>query len=361
MEEIITVHISVGGGGEEEAYLNAAARLDDDAPLARFAVGTVSPAIAQHAATVVAASYLAKPLIIQQQTPHDHALRLDARWRLLQRITPALFEEGEGFSHAAGATLRICVDWAHAYGATGQQQQQQQQQPTVEGGSAGGWRGRLDERCAEVLASLGRTGRCMFDLSSSLLGDESQLLYAIRHCGPATVRFLHHTFSCRLLVRHETGAAVLAVLADAPLDVLSVFRHHPPRGFSLTSEEEGGGELRLARRNGGGTLLHAVCANPKADEGHIRIVHDVLGVSVLLLDDALQSPIDLLRARTHNRAGWTPLIRELALREHRALAVDPRHKLALVIAFRRGMPAEVGRRIARFLRVASSSASSSGA
>jgi hypothetical protein len=176
------------------------------------------------------------------------------------------------------------------------------------------------------------------------------------------VGFLHYSTTSACLQPHESDAA-LAALADAPLDVLEVFRSRfqPPRGFCFYRITRGTSTLIAARQraprcdNGGngGTLLHAVCINPNSNEAQIRIVVDVLRVSPFHLDDALRSPIDLLRLRRNQPLSFSLIIEELEERERDELAADPRHGLTLALARRRGLPDDVGERIARFLRVAS--------
>ena len=333
---------------EAEAYLNAAARLcygayDDDAPLLLLARFTHMPApLARNAAALVVAIHLdtAPPAGISMIT------RLDARWHLLGRTAPAHFQEGEGYTDAAGEALRLSARYARLL---------QPQEAAM-----------VDLRCTCILASLGRTGRCRLDAPSDILDNATPLLYALRHCGPITVRCIHLSV-CSRLQPGETDAA-LAALAAAPLAVLSVFRYSPPSGLLRVLPEgapRGASPLLSVRcRDGGGTLLHAICANPDARVDHVRIALDVLGVSPLHLDDALRSPLDLLRCirsraqEEEEEAAFARLIRELECREQRELAADPRHRLTLVLARRRGLPDEVGERIARFLRVVAVVASS---
>lgn len=108
-------------------------------------------------------------------------------------------------------------------------------------------------------------------------------------------------------------------------------------------------------RPDGGTLLHAVCANPLADERHLQVVLRSFGGDVRWLDDALRSPLQVLLTLRPTSV-FVPLLERLeaeaAVAASRSSSANWRAALALLVARHKGLPRELGQRLTRQLRVA---------
>jgi hypothetical protein len=208
----------------------------------------------------------------------------------------------------------------------------------------------LDSRCRLILGALGRTGRC--DFNSSFLpplhyekegGRRSPLLFAIQNCGPKTVNVLGEQLDAAF-APHEDG---LTAIAEAPLDVLLAFKERVPGGIPDLHR-------RIANRPYGGTLLHAICANPLSSAIHIaKVGLRTFEGDVWMLDDALRSPRDLLRAR--GDPALHSIMAIMAARERREHAImmiiDWRTAATLIVARRKGLTRELAQRLAKHLRV----------
>jgi hypothetical protein len=199
----------------------------------------------------------------------------------------------------------------------------------------------LDLRCRLILGALGRTGRCDFN---AVFDGMSPLRFAVERCGPKTVRALAVHLDAAF-ARHEDG---LGIIAAAPLDVLLAFEG------CLTPLGIRDFHRRIASRPDGGTLLHAVVCHPQADERHLRVVLDAFEGDVRRLDDALRSPLEALR-RLHPASPLVPLLERLeadaAAQQQKQLHYW-RAAATLAVARHKGLPRELGRRLARQLRVA---------
>lgn len=165
-------------------------------------------------------------------------------------------------------------------------------------------------------------------------------------------------FAARL-APHED---VANTLANAHPDMLRVLRlryfdtNHNPVLYG-----------RIASRPDGGTLLHAVCANPLATEQHIRLVlRPFESQEVRLLDDKLRTARDLLLLRRLNCDGGDgdggggggdtldAVIEHMEYLErigHKADLLCA--KTTLLVMRRKGLPRELALRVAKQrLRVA---------
>jgi hypothetical protein len=201
----------------------------------------------------------------------------------------------------------------------------------------------LDLRCRLILGALARTGRCDFNAFHD--GKMSPLRFAVERCGPKTVRVLVH-LEAAFAPNEEENA--LDAIAAAPLDVLLAFAGDiTPLGIPDLHR-------RIAARPDGGTLLHAVVCHPQADERHLRVVLCKFEGDVRRLDDALRSPLEALR-RLHPASPLVPLLERLeadAAAEQQPQQQKWRAAATLAVARHKGLPRELGRRLARQLRVA---------
>jgi hypothetical protein len=197
----------------------------------------------------------------------------------------------------------------------------------------------LDERCRLILGALGRTGRC--DFNALYDGTLSPLRFAVERCGPKTVRALGYLDA--VFAPHEDA---LGAIAAAPLDVLLAFE------VCITPLGIPDLHRRIAARTDGGTLLHAVVCRPQADERHLQVVLCKFEGDVRRLDDAQRSPLEALR-RLNPASPLVPLLERLET-EAAAAAQQQQWRAALTLAVARhkGLPLELGRRLARQLRVA---------
>lgn len=230
----------------------------------------------------------------------------------------------------------------------------------------------VDARCRLILEAMGHAVPCDFDAppqphhyhyfhatsasEAGIAAAESPLHFALRSCGPRTVELLGVHFAARL-APHED---VAHTLASAHPDMLTVLRlrfldtHHNPALY---------GRLSSSSRGDGGTLLHAVCANPLATEEHIRLVLRPFQSQVRLLDDKFRTARDLLLLLVRRRrldggggadtSALDATLVNLESLERAAHAADLWcTRTTLLVMRRKGLPRELALRIAKQLRVA---------